>query len=193
LQAGWTLATIDSEGFAIGLPPGWVKFDLSQNDLNAGFAEMQKANPSLASSLSGEMASMAGQGIKLFAVDKYGNFASTGFATNLNVIKLEMPDNMSLDELSKKAVDEMKQQLHTDSPITFFKNRMSLNSADALRLQYDINVNAPTGKTLDVSFTQYLAIYNGYYYVVTFTTTEGEFPGYAGAFDTSAKTLTFLR
>ena len=87
----------------------------------------------------------------------------------------------------------MKQQLHTDTPITFFKNRMSLNSADALRLQYDININTPAGKTLAISFTQYLAIDNGYYYVVTFTTTEDEFAGYASAFDTSAKTLTFLR
>ena len=193
LEYGWTLASVKNEGFAIGLPPGWVKFDLSQNDIQSGFSEMQQANPSLASSLSGEMASMAAQGIKLFAVDKYGNFASTGFATNLNVIKLPLPGDVSLDELSQKAVDEIKQQLHTDTPIQFFKNRMDLNSGEALRLQYTININKPTGGSLDVSFTQYLAVADGSYYVVTFTTTDNEFPTYASAFDKSAKTLTFLK
>jgi hypothetical protein len=193
LEFGWTLATIKSEGFAIGLPPGWVKFDLSQNDLQSGISEMQKANPNLASALTGEMASMASQGIKLFAVDKYGNFASTGFATNLNVIKLELPGDTSLDQLSEQSVNEMKQQLHTDTPIKFFKNRLSVNSGEALRLQYSININTPAGKALDVSFTQYLVINDGYYYIVTFTTTDGEFAGYANAFDKSAKTLTILK
>jgi hypothetical protein len=104
LSEGWTLATVNDEGFAIGLPPGWTEFDLSSADIEAGLSEVRKANPNMANALSSQVAQLAAQGIKLFAVDRNGNFAATGFATNLNVIKDKTPNGADLDSLSSEAV-----------------------------------------------------------------------------------------
>jgi hypothetical protein len=191
LDAGWTLATIQAEGFAIGLPPGWVKFDLSQGDLDTILASMSQSNPNLASALSGQVASLMAQGIKLYAVDQ-NSIAGTGFATNLNIAKEPSSDVANLDQLAKQAMDEIKTQFNTSQNITFFKNRADLNSGQAERVMYNLNLNMPNGQPLSVAFTQYLAIYGGNAFILTYTTTNAQSSQYLATFDKSAKTLTFL-
>jgi hypothetical protein len=192
LDGGWTLATVRKEGFAIGLPPGWITFDLSQNDLESAFAEMAQANPAMASALSGQIASMASQGIKLYAIENSSSYAATGFATNLNVIKEPVPDGMDLDQLSKQSLDETKKQLNLSQDIKFFKNRLNINSGEAERVQYTLNLNVPNGKTITASFSQYMAINGGNAYILTYTTTDAQFDQYSETFDKSARSLTFL-
>ncbi len=192
LSEGWTLATVQEEGFAIGLPPGWTQFDLSSSDIEAGMNEVRQANPNMASALSAQVAQLAAQGIKLFAVDRNGNFAVTGFATNLNVIKDKTPDGANLDSLSAEAVAELKKELKTDVPIQVFKNRLDINSGEAERLQYSWTMNSPDGRTFALSVTQYVAINGEDSYILTYSTTDDQFGTYAPLFDKSAKTLTFL-
>jgi hypothetical protein len=192
LDEGWTRAQIDSQGFSIGLPPNWIKFDLSEGDLQTIMSSLSTANPTLASALSGQVASMVAQGAKLYAFDGNGDVAAKGFATNLNLIKEDAPSDMDLDKLAQSAISEMKQQLNLNDSIKFFKNRINVNSGEALRLQYDLSLNMPNGKPIPLSFTQYLVIDSGSAYILTFATTEAEFAQYAPQFDKVAKTLTFL-
>ena len=193
LSEGWTLATVGNEGFAIGLPPGWTEFDLSSADIELALNQVRDANPGMANALSAQVAQLAAQGIKLFAVDKNGNYASTGFATNLNVLKDKTPDGATLDSLSVEAVAEVKKELKTDVPIQVFKNRLGINSGEAERLQYSWTMNAPNGKVFALSVTQYVAINGGDSYILTYSTTDDQFATYAPLFDKSAKTLTFLK
>jgi len=192
LDGGWTLANVQKEGFAIALPPGWIEFDLSQSDLESAFSEMSQANPQMANALSGQIASLAAQGIKLYAVESAANYASTGFASNLNIIKQPVPDDMTLDQLAKQSLDEIKKQLNLTQDIKFFKNRLNINSGEAERVQYSLNINLPAGKSLPASFSQYISIYGGNAYILTYTTTDAQFDQYSVLFDKSAKSLTFL-
>jgi len=192
LDGGWTLATMQNEGFALALPPGWIEFDLTAGDLQSGFSQMSKANPSMASILSDQIASLAAQGIKLYAVESSGSFQTTGFASNLNVVKEPVPAKTSLDALTQQSLDEMKQQLNIGQDVKFFKNRLNINSGEAERVQYSLNMNTPTGKSVAASFSQYIAINGGNAYILTYTTTEDQFAQYSETFDKSAKSLTFL-
>src|SRR6266566_8064260 len=192
LEEGWTLATVQDEGFAIGLPPGWTEFDMGNVNVEAGLSEIRQANPNLANALSEQVTQMAAQGIKLMAFDKYSNFAATGFATNLNIIKEQVPDGADLDSLSGEATAELKKQLQTDVPLQVFKNRLDINSGEAERLQYSFSLNGPDGRSFALSVTQYVAIDGTDSYILTYSTTDDQFPLYASAFDKSAKTLTFL-
>jgi hypothetical protein len=192
LDAGWTLATIQGEGFAIGLPPGWAKFDLSQGDLDTVLATMSQSNPDLANALSGQVASLMAQGIKLYALDQ-NSAAGTGFATNLNIIKEPAPGGGDLDQLAKQAMDDVKTELNISQNLTFFKNHADLNSGPAERVMYSLNMNMPNGQPLSVAFTQYLAINSGSAYILTYTTTDAQSSQYLSTFDKSAKTMTFLQ
>jgi hypothetical protein len=192
LDGGWTLANVQKEGFAIELPPGWITFDLSQSDLQSAFDQMSQANPAMANALSGQIASLAAQGIKLYAVESSANYASTGFATNLNVIKEPVPNDMTLDALSQQSLDEIKKELNLTQDIKFFKNKLDINSGEAERVQYSVSMNMPTGKSVLASFSQYLSIYGGNAYILTYTTTDAQFDQYSPLFDQSAKSLTFL-
>jgi len=192
LEAGWTLATIQGEGFAIGLPPGWAKFDLSQGDLDTVLASMSQSNPNLANALSGQVDSLVAQGIKLYALDQNSG-TGTGFATNLNIIKEPAPAGTDLDELAKQAMDEVKAELNISQNLTFFKNRADLNSGPAERVMYNLTMNMPNGKPLSVAFTQYLAIDGANAYILTYTTTDAQSSQYLSIFDKSAKTMTFLQ
>jgi hypothetical protein len=191
LEPGWSLATFQDEGFAIGLPPGWVQFDLSQGDLDTILASMSQANPNLADAMSGQVAAMMAQGIKLYAVDK--NSIAAGFATNLNVDKEPATDVTDLDQLAKQAIDQIKTQLNITQNIKFFKNRADINSGQAERVMYNLSLNMPDGSPVALAFTQYIAVDNGSAYILTYTTTDAQSAQYLSTFDKSAKTLTFLR
>ncbi len=118
LDAGWTLATIQGEGFAIGLPPGWATFDLSQGDLDTVLAAMSQSNPNLVDALSGQVASLMAQGIELYAVLQ-NSMAGTGFVTNLNIIKKPAPRGADLDQLAKQAMDDVKTELNISQNLFF--------------------------------------------------------------------------
>src|SRR5829696_6239823 len=69
-EADWTLYTLEKDGVALSLPSGWVEFNLSEDDLQSVMGEMMAANPSFGNSMSGQITSMAAQGIKFYAFDR---------------------------------------------------------------------------------------------------------------------------
>src|SRR5438552_387337 len=108
---GWNMHTLDKDGFGLALPSNWEEWDLGTIDLKSAFSELRDKNPQLASALSGQVANLALQGVKFFAIDQDSIDAGDSFATNVNVIKqnamLLSPD---LDSITEQSVNELKTQ-----------------------------------------------------------------------------------
>jgi hypothetical protein len=191
---GWELHTLDDVGLALSLPPGWQAIDMDKDALAATIDELRKANPAIADALSGQVTSMAMQGIKFYAMDMGAPSLAYGFATNLNVIREGNASLGKLDDAMNEAIAEVEKQFggSLDGPVLRGKLK-SASGHEVGRLSYDVFLNVPGGASVALAITQYVAAAGGDVYIVTYTTLMDNRGDYASTFEAIAEGLYFLR
>jgi hypothetical protein len=188
VQKDWTLFRQAGEGFALSLPGNWQQFDLSKETMTSIMGKMNAANPQLGAALSSQVAGMAAQGIKFYAFDLYSPTAATGFATNINVLRQDLPSNPGLDSLIKESIGTLKEQLKAalSGPIT--SSRLTTIAGDNMgRINYDIVLNTPDGRALTLSVVQYVYASDNNLYILSCTTTIDRIEEYSHTFELIAQ------
>jgi hypothetical protein len=190
----WTLYTLENDGIALSLPPGWKEFNLSEEDLKTLVNEMVAANPKFGGSMSSQLAGMAAQGIKFYAFDLYSASLQMGFANNINLLRMERPSDVNLDKAVKESIAELEKQLSgtLDGPI--LSARLTTVGGDQLRrINYDAFLNMPDGSPLAISLVQYMGVTQDSIFILTGTTTTSQITDYARTFEDIAQSIYLLR
>jgi hypothetical protein len=190
---GWDLHTLEDVGVALSLPPGWQAVDMDKEALAATIEQIRQANPAIADALSGQVTSMAMQGIKFYAMDMDSPSLAYGFATNLNVIREDSASLGNLDDAMSEAIAEVEKQFagSLDGPV--MRGKLKSGSGHQVgRLSYDVFLNVPGGASMALSITQYVAAAGGGVYIVTCTTLMDNRGDYASTFEAIAEGLYFL-
>ena len=157
-------------------------------------AALSKSNPGLSNALSGQIASMVAEGVKFIAFDVYSESISVGFVTNVNVVRISKPEPISLDTAVKETINELKKQLkdYVVGPVT--SNRLTSDGGEEIaRINYDLTINAPDGRQVAMSGTQYVAVTENDFYVVTCTALTNDVVVYARMFDKIGQSLQLFR
>ena len=190
----WTLYTLEKDGFAISLPPGWKEFNLSEQDLQSIMSEVVVANPEFGNAMSSQIASMASQGVKFYAFDLYSSSLQMGFANNINLLRVDKPSDVDLNRAVKESIDELEKQLagSLDGPILSAR-LTTIGGEEMRRINYDAFLNMPDGTPISISLVQYMAVTENSLYILTGTTTTSQIDDYAHTFEEIAQGLYLLR
>ena len=175
---GASLATtgrieVADKGFAITLPDGWTRIDLTSGDLEALLAAAGAANPALAEAYSGQIKVLLASGLVLFA---FGPNPMAG--TNVNI--LVVPSfGVSMDLLEQAT----KAQLASVAQGEIASERITVPAGEALHLTYAVAAaGVPTAPTVD----QYVVMTDKSQLIVSVTNAG---PGEASAIAQSLELL----
>ena len=162
--AGASLATtgrieFPDKKFAVTLPTGWTRIDLSAGDLDALLAAAGASNPALAEAYSAQIKAMLATGLVLFA---FGPDPSQG--TNVNIL-VAPSFGVSLDLLEQANLAQIKQM--ADGDVT--SERVTLPAGQAVHMRYAI---AAAGQPVSPSIEQYYIVTNESQYIVSVTNAD---------------------
>jgi hypothetical protein len=159
-EPGPSLATegriVDTaNGYAVTLPDGWVRLDLSGEDvdqfLQSGVDAMA---PEAAEAFKEQVRSAAASGIKLFAIDQNG--ITPEFVTNANVLVIPT-GGVSLDLIESTVVSQLETTLpNINGEIE--TERVTLPSGEALHISYVLGLQPEGGSDVDVAIHQFLMV-----------------------------------
>jgi hypothetical protein len=158
---GASLATtgrieVIDKGFALTLPAGWTRVDLSGADLDKMMEAAGIADPALAQQYSAQVKAMLAAGLSVFAV---GPDPTSG--TNLNVLTLPGA-GLSLDLLEQVNQSQIEAIAGPDVKV----ERITLPAGDAIHYRYELTAQgAPAGTSID----QFLMLVGDNQLVVTAT------------------------
>jgi hypothetical protein len=190
----WTLYTLEDDNIALSIPPGWMKFDLSEDNLDAILGETMDANPEFGGSMSDQIRTMTAKGIKFYAFDLHSPELTTGYPANVNLIRTARPKGLKLDDLMEQMESLLEKQLGVklDSPLQ--SERMTTLGGQKLgRIQYSTSFNMPNGSSVSFTMVQYLAFTDSDYYVLSAGASLSSFEDYEDTFDIMAKGMYFLK
>ncbi len=188
LENGWQLYQNFEMDFSLTLPPNWAVLDLTADDFQLALEEVVKNNPEMDDFLSSDyLANLVAVGIKLIAMDTSYESLSSGSATNLNFLILDLPFQIPLDDYIKLNIDQLKNMLGED--LTISQETVKIIGQDAVRLAYTTELASLFGEQIQVYYLQYYLLIGKTQYVLTFTTTGEQFEEYEPLFDQIAQTL----
>ncbi len=145
---------VTDKGYALTLPDGWKRIDVSQTDLTAMMEAAGVADPALAEQYKGQIQAMLAAGLSFFALGPEGK-------SNLNVLALP-GTGMSLDLLEQLNTGQIK-ALAGDSVNV---ERVTLPAGESIHYRYAITGQGTgTGASID----QYLLLAGDTQLVVTAT------------------------
>jgi hypothetical protein len=145
---------VAQHGFALTLPDGWTRVDLSQGDLEAIMAAAGEVDPALAEQYAGQIQALMAAGLAIFA---FGPDPAMG--TNLTVLSIPGA-GLSLDLL-----DQINRaQLENMSEGDIESERITLPAGDAIHYQY-----ALAEGTAEATLDQYFVLAGSKQLVVTAT------------------------
>jgi hypothetical protein len=165
-QPGASLATtgrivVADKGYALTLPDGWHRIDVSQSDMEAMMQAAGVVDPAVMAQYETQIKAMMAAGLSIFA---FGPDPSSG--TNLNVMALPGA-GMSLDLLEQLNTSQI--QALAGGDVT--SERVTLPAGEAVHFRYEIKAQGvPSGTSID----QYLLLVGDNQLVVTATNATAE-------------------
>jgi len=149
--------------------------------LEASLKVVKEQNPQMATLVEGQARNLIVSGIKFFGLDLAPEATTTGFATNVNILKQPLGAEVSLDFYVQVNVGQLENMANVVKPISH--RRVNLVAGEGEKLWYRMNMTMPTGQVLTVAITQYLVIKGEDAYVVTLATTADQAPKCAPIFE----------
>ena len=162
---------VADKGFALTLPDGWTRVDVTPEALEAAMAASE-LDPALAEQYSAQIKALLGTGLSIFA---FGPDPTAG--TQVTVLALPSM-GLSLDLLDQINTAQLEQLAAGDIET----ERIKLPAGDAIHYHYALGTEAAAGATLD----QYFIIAGPNQLVVTATNAS---PEDAAAIANSVETL----
>jgi hypothetical protein len=132
---------VADKGFAVTLPDGWTRVDVTPEALEAAM-EASELDPALAAQYEAQIKSLLGTGLSIFA---FGPDPSKG--TQVTVLALPGM-GMSLDLLDQINSSQLENLAQGD----VVSERITLPAGDAIHYRYALGVEGAGGATLDQHF-----------------------------------------
>ena len=179
VSQGWARYGGDEDGFTLDAPSSWAKLDFSGADLDSAIQLMSASNEALGTFLNNptfksQLNALTSSGVKLMLYDTLQDVSLTGFATNINVVSVDVPDSLDLTQVMDSDIKQIESALGSGLLTPVSKENVTLNGVPALKLNYSYRINLPTGDFIDASLLQYGMVAAGKEYILTFTTTPEE-------------------
>jgi hypothetical protein len=195
LAANWVRYESLDEGYSVDLPKSWQKLDLGADEIKAAVDLMRGQNPELAEFMNSaqfrsQMDSMARSGVRLLLYDSNVDYEANMFATNMNLVHMEIPGGMTLDDVVDKNIMELRKVLGNGLASEIDREVAKLGNASARKISYVYQVNAGY-RYVDIVISQYLTVKNNHEYILTFSTTNEEVRWRDAEFDRIARTFKF--
>lgn len=187
-ETGWPLYEVRNEGFALSLPPNWRQFDMNPATFDKHLQESLRVNPELQPMLSNLRAQIAA-GVKFFGFDE--SSAKTGFATNVNVLRLALPPGANLDALAAESMTQLQRLPTVRQPVG--RERIRTATGECERFRYQMSLQVRPGETRVLAITQFLFVTPTDGYSVTLTTVADREAHYAQTFDTIGRSFRLLK
>jgi hypothetical protein len=186
-ENGWPLYEVKEEGFALALPPDWRQFDMNPVNFEKKFSQALKEDPDLGA-IHEIIRQQIKSGMKFFAFHKPS--LKSGFATNLNVLRVPVPDEATLDEVVAENLTQLDGLTTVVKPFTHERVRMA--TGDRERIRYQVSMQNPGGKSATVAITQFVLVKGTDSYFVTFTTLPDRKAQYTDTFEKIGKSFRFI-
>jgi hypothetical protein len=132
---------VADKGFALTLPDGWTRVDITPEALEAAMAASE-LDPALAAQYETQIKSLLGTGLSIFA---FGPDPSKG--TQVTVLALPSM-GLSLDLLDQINTSQLENLAEGDIE----SERITLPAGDAIHYRYAVGVEGTGGATLDQYF-----------------------------------------
>lgn len=165
LPDGWS--RVQGDGFSIGLPDSWESLSAADIANSGVIDQMREDNPDAAAAIDQAEAAMRSGQVQLFAFDPGPRTVDSGFATNVNVIRIGDTGDEPIADLAEQAAAGVQLQVPIDGEIE--TETTTLPAGEAAVLTYRWTLNAPSGQAFDIAVTQYLIVTDGDAYIVTFS------------------------
>lgn len=166
LKDGWILYRVESEGFAMALPPEWTQISLDPQALDAALKVVGEQNPEFKQFFSSEtMRSLLASGLKFYAFNLDAEALALGLPPSANVIKLELPFSVPLD--SYVAINLKQIESIADPSVPVAHQRVDLFNVEAEEFKYKMTMAGAMGKTVSSQIVQYLLVDGQIAYVIT--------------------------
>jgi hypothetical protein len=179
---------VRNEGFSLALPPDWRRFDMNPTTFDQQLQEALKANPEL-QPVFANLRQQIAVGVKFFGFDQPG--AKTGFATNVNVLRLRTPPGTTLDALVADCVKHMPLLPGIRQPVAH--ERLRTSAGECERFRYKMSMQVSPGQTRVLAITQFLFATPTDGYTVTLTTLEDREQQYAETFEKIGRSFRFTK
>ena len=146
---------IADKGFAVTLPDGWVRIDLTAGDLEAIIAGAGQVSPELAKSYSAQVKQLLAAGLVVFAFGPGGEARA-----NLNILALPSM-GLSMDLLEQMNRSQIEPLADGDVMV----ERVELPAGDALHFSYRVKAEGQASPSID----QFMLLAGDQQLVVTLT------------------------
>lgn len=145
---------VKEQGFAVTLPDGWTRVDLSASDMGAIMEAAGNVDPALAEQYNAQIQAMLASGLAVYAF-------GPDPATNVNVMAIPGA-GLSLDLLEQMNTAQIEALAGTDVTA----ERITLPGGDAIHYRYELSAaGMPAGTSID----QYLMVAGAKQLVITVT------------------------
>jgi hypothetical protein len=180
VEGAQTVYELAEPHFSLGVPTSWTAITRDELAETGAVERFAKDNPAVAPVIEG--VTRPGSPVKFLALDPA---VEHGFATNVNVVVQDVPDDLELSELADLSAAELRslgvvQGLKTTA--------VSLPAGPAVKITFRLQARyGAVSRT--VATLQYALLDDGKSYVVTYSTLPELQSRYASAFEESARSL----
>ncbi len=178
-----TRYTAKEDGFAVALPSTWLPFVDERGTILSSMNALQIDNPALAALIQDQISTLGDIPVSLLAFDLAPEALTTGFATNLNVMKQPIPAGFSLEYIVQFSADLLGQALGLSG--TAQSTKVVLPAGEAILLDYEAS-----GQTVA---RQYYLLHDQAVYILTFTSSVSLTDSTITLFDEMMQSFTFTQ
>jgi hypothetical protein len=175
-----TVYQLSEPQFSLGVPKSWTAITRAELRETGAIERFSRDNPGIAPALEGIL--NPSSPMKFIALDPA---SAPGFATNVNVVVQDVPDDTELADLAHSSAAELRSlgvvhDLRTST--------VSLPAGPAVKITYRMLLRYGSASR-SISTLQYALLDHGESYVVTYSTLPDLEPRYAPAFEESAQSF----
>jgi hypothetical protein len=180
VEGAQTVYELTEPEFSLGVPSSWTAITRDELEETGALDRFAKDNPAVAPVLDGVL--QPGSPVKFFALDPS---VEHGFATNVNVVVQDVPDDLELSELAESSAAELESLGVVQGVKT---TEVSLPAGQAVKITFRLQARYGTASRT-VATLQYALLDDGQSYVVTYSTLPELESRYASAFEESARSF----
>ncbi len=180
LDNGWYLYTMQSDGFALPLPPHWVQVDLRAGAIDAMLAPLMEKNPRFKEIMSDQVRQALKAGFKFLGFDFPDDATSDSYAA-ANVMKVPNTGGMPLETVARTLLNQYNEATFVVKPVKM--QRVRLPVGEAREYQFHEKLVDATGKAREIAITQCLIVSGEDLYLITLSAMSDQAEAYAADFE----------
>jgi hypothetical protein len=179
-EGAQTVYELTDPRFSLAVPKSWTAITRDELEETGAVERFARDNPSVAPVLEGVL--RPGSPVKFFALDPA---VEQGFATNVNVVVQDVPDDLELSELARSSAAELRRLGVVHDLKT---SVVSLPAGRAVKIVFRLRARYGEASRT-VATLQYALLDGGRSYVVTYSTLPQLESRYASAFEESVRSF----